>query len=156
MRINLIRYFITSAGILLLVTAAAKLVSSLGSAEILESSDPIFGISFRHLFCVVATVELIVAAICFFDKRLSFRLGFVAWLATIFLGYRITLGLIGYHRPCMCLGNLTDALHISPQIANTVMEIILAYLLIGSYGALCLLRWPAIKSPISSSTGSPV
>jgi cbb3-type cytochrome oxidase subunit 3 len=34
------------------------------------------------------------------------------------------------------LGNLTDALHIPPQAADTAMKIILAYLLIGSYATL--------------------
>jgi len=34
------------------------------------------------------------------------------------------------------MGNLTDALHIPPQIADTAMKIILAYLLIGSYASL--------------------
>jgi hypothetical protein len=35
-----------------------------------------------------------------------------------------------------CLGNLTYALNISPQKADTAMKIILAYLLIGSYASL--------------------
>jgi hypothetical protein len=34
------------------------------------------------------------------------------------------------------LGNLTDALHISPQTGDIAMKIILAYLLIGSYATL--------------------
>ena len=34
------------------------------------------------------------------------------------------------------MGNLTDALHIPPQTADTAMKIILAYLLIGSYASL--------------------
>jgi hypothetical protein len=44
--------------------------------------------------------------------------------------------LVGYHKPCSCLGNLTDALHIPPPMADTAMKIILAYLLIGSYATL--------------------
>src|ERR1022692_729687 len=40
---------------------------------------------------------------------------------------------------CACLGNLTDALHISPQTAETAMKIILGYLPLGSY---CRLFWP--------------
>jgi hypothetical protein len=34
------------------------------------------------------------------------------------------------------MGNLTDALHISPQVADTAIKIILVYLLLGSYAAL--------------------
>ncbi|MGH7977270.1 MAG: hypothetical protein ACREC8_11490, partial [Limisphaerales bacterium] len=62
--------------------------------------------------------------------------GFIAWLATNFFIYRLGLIHIGYHKPCSCLGTLTDALHIPAQTADTAMKIILAYLLIGSYTAL--------------------
>jgi hypothetical protein len=43
---------------------------------------------------------------------------------------------MGYHKPCNCLGNLTDALHIPLQTADTAMKIVLGYLLIGSYAIL--------------------
>jgi len=59
-----------------------------------------------------------------------------AALATSFLVYRIGLVLVGYYRPCSCMGSLTEELHISPEIADMAMKIILAYLLIGSYGSL--------------------
>jgi hypothetical protein len=132
---------------LLFVTAAAKLISSFGNAKILEQPEPILGISFRCLFWIVGIIELLVSFFCFFCKCLWVRLGLIAWLATNFLGYRITLDLIGYHRPCLCLGNLTDALHISPQMASVAMEIILLYLLIGSYGSLCCLLRKSRQAP---------
>jgi hypothetical protein len=63
-----------------------------------------------------------------------------------------------YHKPCPCLGNLTDALHISPQTDNPLVKIILGYLLIGSYTTLFWLWWQIRKSPLSTpsmeSTGS--
>jgi len=37
---------------------------------------------------------------------------------------------------CSCLGNLTDALHIRPETADNIMKLLLAYMLIGSYGLL--------------------
>jgi hypothetical protein len=43
---------------------------------------------------------------------------------------------MGWHRACNCLGNFTDAIHVSPQIADNVMKGVLAYLLIGSYATL--------------------
>jgi hypothetical protein len=99
---------------------------------------------------VVGVLELTVAGVCLFGKAQVFAMAIVAWLATSFLIYRIGLVLVGYHKPCSCLGNLTDALHIPPQIADTVMKIILAYLLIGSYGTLFWL-WRQRKRGISSS-----
>jgi len=74
-----------------------------------------------------------VAAVCFFGKRIALQASLVAWLATTFLIYRIGLTWIGYHKPCPCLGNLTDAIDVSPQVADYVMKAVLAYLLIGSY-----------------------
>jgi hypothetical protein len=41
-----------------------------------------------------------------------------------------------WHRPCGCMGSLTTALHLSDQAADNIMKVVLAYLLIGSYGLL--------------------
>jgi len=53
-------------------------------------------------------------------------------LATNFVVYRVGLWWIGWHRPCGCLGNLTDLLGISPHTADTIMKLVLAYLLAGT------------------------
>jgi hypothetical protein len=134
--IKTIRIYIYFAGVLLLITAIAKLVSSSGSARVLENADPIFGITFRHIFWLVGALELIVALVCFFWKQLELQVGLITWLVTSFLIYRLGLMWVGYHKPCSCLGNLMDMLHISPQTADTAMKIVLGYLLIGSYAAL--------------------
>jgi hypothetical protein len=149
---KIIRAFLFSAGALLLITALAKLISASGGVHILKTSDPVLYLSFRHVFRVVGSIELVVALVCFFGKRPGLQTALVAWLATSFLLYRVGLLLVGYHKPCSCagLGNLTDALHISPQTADTAMKTILAYLLIGSYATLFWL-WRQRKKPNSSS-----
>jgi hypothetical protein len=129
-------FFIRSAGILLIITAAAKLISTAGSARILQQSDPIVSISFRTLLLIVSTLELITAFICLFSKRIGLQASLVAWLATNFVLYRCALWETGYKKPCSCLGNLTDALHIATQTADTTMKIILCYLLLGSFATL--------------------
>jgi hypothetical protein len=134
------RWFTFSAGIVLLLTAAAKFVSSFGHGTILQTRDPLTGLQFQDLFRLVGGVEITVALVCVFNKRAWIPAGLVAWLATSFLVYRIGLVAVGYHRPCSCMGNLTDALHVSPQIADNIMKGILIYLLIGSYGIL-LHQW---------------
>lgn len=131
-----LRCFLYSSGTVLIIVAAAKIVSSSGSVRILENLDPVFAIPFRDVFIIVGGLELIVAAVCFFGRRVGLQAGLVALLATNFLIYRFGLVLVGYHKPCSCLGNLTDALHIPPQTADMAMKIILAYLLIGSYATL--------------------
>jgi hypothetical protein len=157
MQEELIRLFKISSGMLLLVTAIAKLVSSFGRAHILQNLDPILAMSFQHVFWIVGLVELIVAGFCFFDRRSRLQVSLVAWLATCFVTYRLGLVLVGYQKPCSCMGNLADALHIPPQIADTAMKIILAYLLIGSYATLFWLwRQKRKQSVISPNSNFPI
>ena len=133
---KLIHYFLFSGALLLFATGSAKLISVIGSAGILGAYDPFLLIQFRYLFGILGAVELGVALYCLFSKQFWLRALLQAWLATSFVIYRLGLIWIGYHRPCHCLGNLTDALHISPQTADTAMKIVLGYLLLGSYGTL--------------------
>jgi hypothetical protein len=131
-----IRSFLIISGVLLTVTGVSKIISSLGDAPILRNIDPIFSFSFGKIFCLVGTIELVIASMCLFYKRLIVPVTLVVWLATSFVAYRLGLLWVDYRKPCSCMGNLTDALHISPQIADIAMKIILGYLLMGSYFSL--------------------
>lgn len=135
------RLFLHSAGVILLITAAAKFISLLGHGHILQTRDPLIALPFRDLLLIACGAEGLVALVCFFDKRIWLSGGLVAWLATSLCAYRFSLWLIGWHKPCNCLGNLTDAIHIAPQLADDVMKAVLAYLLIGSYATLLWLWW---------------
>ncbi|MGH7979675.1 MAG: hypothetical protein ACREE6_09890 [Limisphaerales bacterium] len=134
--------FTISSGVVLAFTAAAKLVSSFGDAGVLLRPDPIFSISFGHLFQIAAAVELGVAAICFFHKNQTLQSALVAVLATNLLLYRLGLYWVGYMGLCPCLGTLTADLPVSPEVAETALDVIVAYLLVGSYAALFLLLRP--------------
>src|SRR5258707_12756021 len=107
MQSKFILLFLRSAGVLLLIAALAKLVSSLASARFLDSPDPLLSISFRQVFRIAGAAELAIALICLFSKSINLRAVFVAWLATSFLIYRFGLWWIHYQKPCNCLGNLT-------------------------------------------------
>ena len=137
--------FILSAGAILAITGIAKIWSGLGNSKFLAVVDPIVGITFGHLMLAVGVVELFIALVCFFGKLQVFALGVVAWLATSFLLYRIGLWWMDWKRPCSCLGNLTDALNIPPQTADNIMKVVLAYLLVGSYGLL-IWQWRQQRS----------
>jgi hypothetical protein len=52
------------------------------------------------------------------------------------------------YKPGPCPGNLTDALHISPQTDSNLVKIVLGYLLIGSYATLFWVWWQNRKSPL--------
>jgi len=133
---NAKKWFCLSAGIIFLITGSAKIWSSFGNAELLQRFDPILNINFRCLLLIVGILELILALFCLLNKSKTVAITMVAFLAGNLLAYRLGLWWIGWHRACACLGNLTDALHISPQTADTAMKMILAYLLIGSYAIL--------------------
>jgi hypothetical protein len=130
------RFFVNSAAVLLLLVAISKIVSANGDARVLSNLDPIFSVSFRSFFYFAGTIELFIAFFCLFGHRTVWKVGILALLSTIFLIYRLGLMWIGYSKPCPCLGNLMGALHIQPETAETVVKIILTYLLIGSYGSL--------------------
>lgn len=128
--------FIFSGGLILVVTGSAKVWTSFSHTKFLAVLDPVTSISFGHLMMTVGLFELVVAGICIFSHARRLSLALIAWLATSFLIYRPGFGWMGWHRPCGCMGNLTDALHIPPQTADTAMKIVLGYLLVGSYATL--------------------
>ncbi len=125
--------FIKIAGAILAITGIAKIWSGLGDSSFLEISDPVLDIRFRYLIILVGVAEAFVSAICFFSKRQTLALGLVAWMSTSFVVYRLGLWWMDWKKPCSCLGGLTDALHISPQTADSIMKVLLAYLVIGSF-----------------------
>jgi hypothetical protein len=140
------------AAVLLVITGLAKLVSSFGTAGIIDYPDPVFSISFRSLMRGVAVVELLVACVCFYGRNDYFRAACVSVLATNFLLYRIANIWMGYHNLCRCLGNLTDALHIRPNHAEIIVKIILGYLLVVGFGTLfSLLRRRNIPATIKGN-----
>jgi hypothetical protein len=130
---RLIRYYLMLAGILLLITAGAKLISSYGDTKILNTPDPVFGIPMQKLMVAVGVLELAIGIICFWSRKALWPLFSVAMLATAFVIYRLGRVWLGYKKPCDCLGNLTASLHLSPGTAEAIMIGVLAYLLIGGY-----------------------
>ena len=145
--------YIGSSATIIIIAGMAKCISSLGSAPVLLENDPIFGLSFKFVFCLVGIIELLTSGYCLFGKKLRIKIYLVAWLSTAFGLYRFGLLLIDYKKPCVCLGNLTDVLHIAPGTADSVMMGIFAYLLIGSYALLfSLFRRGSSMPPVSLKT----
>ena len=134
-------WFIWTAAAVLTVTGIAKASGAFGSAQVLGTADPLFGLPFRHLMLLVSAVELFIACLCFcVKKRPVLKIALIAWIASSFLVYRLGLWWLDWKHPCSCLGKLTDTLHISPHSADNLIKVLLAYLLIGSYGLL-LNQW---------------
>jgi hypothetical protein len=136
------KYFVLSAGYILLFSGLAKVISAFGKAEILSVANPIFGISFRSLMELVGLLELAISCVCLFTVRRNLALKLVAWIAINFAGYHFALWLSDSPQPCPCLGNLTEMLHISRLFADRLTQFILGYLLAGS----CLIFFLKRKS----------
>lgn len=136
--VYLLRCFTAISAVVLVPTGGAKVWSTLGHTRILALADPVTGVSFGHLMLAVGVLELVTASVCLLGKSQTLKLGLVAWLATNFVVYRCGLWWMGWHHPCACMGNLASQLHLSDKAADNIMKVILAYLLIGSYG---LLLW---------------
>ena len=60
----LLRSVTVSAGLILGLTALAKLWTAFGDVRLLTVADPIVGISFKHLMLTVGVMELAIAAVC--------------------------------------------------------------------------------------------
>jgi Methylamine utilisation protein MauE len=129
---RLIQWFIYSAAVILLITAAAKLVSSFGAQPVLAAGAPVFPVSYRALFRIVGSLEVGVALVCLLNKRTRLQVELIGLLAACFAAYRFGLYFFHYNMPCGCLGYVTDSLHISPYRADSIMLFVLGYLLIGS------------------------
>ena len=143
--------FVGSASVILILTAIAKFVSSFGTVPILHEQDPILGVTYRVVFLVAGSVEIVIGSFCLFAKGLHFKIYLISWLATMFGIYRLGLILLHYQKPCSCLGNLTDYLHIDSAASGLIMNVIFLYLLIGSYVALFWL-WRQRNETLSASS----
>jgi hypothetical protein len=128
------RLYITSVGLIFILTGLTKIVSSLGHAQVLSLNDPIFRITFRHLMLFVGLLELSVSAILLYVPTVSrnCKLGLILWMAINFITYRYGLWWIKWNSPCSCLGNLTDAVGMTAKTADIIMRSVIAYLLVGA------------------------
>lgn len=132
-------WFIKCTGLVLLITAIAKVVAGFGHDRILLRPDPILVVSFRTALFIAALAEVIIAGICLLSDYVKLQLILIAWLATCFSIYRFGIwsASVGY---CPCLGSIPDALHISTHTANVIALCISLFLLVGSYGGL-IAKW---------------
>lgn len=125
-------WFLISVGVLLVLTASAKLLSLGSTAKILSFPDPVFHVQFRYLMAGAGAVELLVAGILFFGRSTRFKLQSTLWLASVFILYRLaSLG----HPPlsrCPCLGTLNITAFLSPEMTDWILKGMLAYFAAGS------------------------
>jgi hypothetical protein len=144
--------------VLLVFSAASKLVSAVGSARILLEQDPVFGMTNRQLFFLLGFLELAVVFTIVRTPNLKLKLLLLAGLSTNMLLYQAGILWLGLPRPCPCLGNAGAWLRLSPGFVSSVIKGWLAWLLCTSYGSLFLVsqgtNLPPIQEPPIESAGT--
>ena|SRR5260370_661805 len=132
--------FVWSACCVFLVTAFSKLGSAFQLQGYLDLPDPLFGfISTRQVCLLGALLEVSAVFSIIWLTTTTARLAILAWIGTIFLVYRAGVAWVQTSRlPCPCLGTFGTWLHVDPQLVGLTATILLAYLLISSYGLLLL------------------
>jgi hypothetical protein len=117
---------------LLFITASTKVISSFGSAPILNQPDPVFHLPYRKIFILSSIIELLVVGTCLASKNIMFQSCLVAWISTQFQLYRVALMLLGMHY-CGCLGTVVDSLPINKATIHWVLSAMLAVMTLSSY-----------------------
>ena len=140
--------------VLVLVTSGvAKIVSSLGSAEVLAKADPIFGVANSRVYFWVGIAELGVAAAVAALRSINLRFALIAALSTDFLLYRVGLWWLGKSHPCPCFGNAASWTHLDARTVDSLTAYVLVWLIGSSYAIL----WAARKhTPLSPTDKFPV
>jgi predicted RNA-binding Zn-ribbon protein involved in translation (DUF1610 family) len=134
---KLIRSFIYSAGAILLAASLERFLIATGNAQhVLSQRDPLLGIPLRYAVLIVGILELVAAVICLFGRKVGTQIGWLVWLSTIFITFRV--GLISEHNQPQgaCWGALTDPLNLSSGTTGLVMEFVPIYLVLGSFVSL--------------------
>lgn len=89
------------------------------------------------LACVV---ELVVVAYLASPSSLGRKLTAVAWLACLFVTYRLGLHWIGGDRHCACLGSASQWFPWLERHERILLHGILTFMYLGSMGLLCWLQ----------------
>lgn len=142
---NWTKAFVRSTGAILLASALIRFLIAASNAPFLSLPDPAIGIPLRYSVLIAGGIEFLVAFICLFGERVNLQIGWLAWLATNFIVFRIGLFWMHCHPQATCIGSLTDPLHLSRGMTGMIVALLPVYLALGSYTALIWLWFVAPK-----------
>lgn len=149
-----IKFFILSAGAILLAAALERFIAAAGDAPVLSLPELVLGIPLRYALLLAGGLELIVALICLFGRQTGLQLSWLAWLITNYAVYWICLLTMNIHPQATCIGSLTDPLHFSRGTMGFIISLAPIYLLLGSYTALVWLWFGAGRAALLRSQAS--
>jgi len=133
------RLFVWSAGGLLLFAALSGLANYPWPATAMHTpfdvADPIWGVSGKCLVLAGITLQLLVAGVCLFTRRMAWALVGVAWLTVNYLIDRLGLLANGWPHPVSSGFYLVKGFGFSPRTADALVLGGTVYLLAGSLAA---------------------
>jgi hypothetical protein len=122
-------HFACSISILLLVSAAAKLIGIFQNKPFLAMPDGVFpSFETQQLLIAAIIIEITMAAFIFVKRSKSSSALACLWLTAIFLLYHILASLLYVQQPCHCLGGIFDWTRIPQKILNELPVFLLAYM----------------------------
>jgi hypothetical protein len=130
-----VKTFILSAGGLLLAAGLIRFLIAVGGAQAMSMPEPLLGIPLLYAVLAAGAVELTVAWICLSGKNRWLQIVGLAWIATVFVSYRIALLWEHVAPQGACWGTLTDPLHISRGATGFIVGLMPFYLVLGSCAA---------------------
>lgn len=145
--------YIYMTGVILLVTAAIKWFGAATGAPVLDWHDPLLPLSNRETFVLAGAMELGLSAYLFLGEQRGMKIMSIAWLAGIYLTYRLGLWWAGVPDLCNCLGNLSGWFPVSPLTLDWIAWSLLGWLLIGSLLILMtgwLHRWKTNRTKMAA------
>ena len=132
--------FIFVAAVMLFCLAALDVLCGFGSAPVLKQPDTLlqlnehWALSGREVLFLKALSELTVSALLLAGKSLGMKLGWLAWLTTNLAIYRAALWQADVANLGDYLGNCLEWFLIQPRTMAIASEVLIAFLLVGSYG----------------------
>jgi hypothetical protein len=141
-----------------MATALFVSQSAGASPDLLYPRDPIFLLSIRTLSWVLGGACLGVGLICLLAEPHGLPVVLVAWLATSFELYQVSLLWTGSPNLHGYLGESSTAFGLSPGQLNVAANLVWGYLFCGSHGLLFWLWWrhrrqvrPAVLQPSTNT-----
>src|SRR6266536_2352821 len=129
---KLYRGFVSLAGLFLIVTCLAKLVSVFGYAEALTLPDALFGWQTRWVMVLSALTEACVVGLLMSRAAPLTKLSGLLWLSLNFASYRFSLWLIGASTACPCMGSTYGLIGVGAATMEHIMAGIVLVLVAGS------------------------
>jgi hypothetical protein len=134
------RFFIVSTWLILAITCLAKVSSSFGTIPLLKVDNTVLPVTNKTLLQLGIALEACSLAVLLSNCARTTKLLCILWTSLLFIIYRIGHFILDPGAPCLCLGQITGSLPISPGVLQASLVAICLYMFLGSLMFLFLSR----------------